>query len=169
MCVECSYCCKPTEVLLQILFSDSNPEVVENLKLSLMKDLLHMHWEKSHDSEWKSDFGISYYKEQLELEDEKVDYLMESIIANEEILTNRQSDIQIKKTMQNLASTSAAMGVPLAAVYLSGSVLGVSAAGMTSGLAALGMGGVLGFDWGLGFDDAVHGKSQFHFVIGQQF
>ena len=29
--------------------------------------------------------------------------------------------------------------------------------------------GLLGVDWGLGFDDPVNGKSQFHFVIGQQF
>ena len=29
--------------------------------------------------------------------------------------------------------------------------------------------GLLGVDWGYGFDDEVHGKSQFHFVIGQQF
>ena len=29
--------------------------------------------------------------------------------------------------------------------------------------------GLLGVDWGWGFDDPVYGKSQFHFVIGQQF
>lgn len=29
--------------------------------------------------------------------------------------------------------------------------------------------GLLGVDWGYGFDDAVNGGSQFHFVIGQQF
>ena len=29
--------------------------------------------------------------------------------------------------------------------------------------------GLLGVDWGYGFDDTQHGKSQFHFVIGQQF
>ena len=29
--------------------------------------------------------------------------------------------------------------------------------------------GLLGVDWGWGFDDAANGKSQFHFVIGQQF
>lgn len=29
--------------------------------------------------------------------------------------------------------------------------------------------GLLGVDWGYGFDDPAHGKSQFHFVIGQQF
>lgn len=34
--------------------------------------------------------------------------------------------------------------MPIAAIYMSGSVVGLSAAGMTSGLAALGLGGVLG-------------------------
>lgn len=29
--------------------------------------------------------------------------------------------------------------------------------------------GLLGVDWGYGFDDSQYGKSQFHFVIGQQF
>ncbi len=29
--------------------------------------------------------------------------------------------------------------------------------------------GLLGVDWGWGFDDPVNGKSQFHFVLGQQF
>lgn len=29
--------------------------------------------------------------------------------------------------------------------------------------------GLLGVDWGYGFDDSKSGKSQFHFVIGQQF
>ena len=29
--------------------------------------------------------------------------------------------------------------------------------------------GLLGIDWGYGFDDKVNGKGQFHFLIGQQF
>lgn len=29
--------------------------------------------------------------------------------------------------------------------------------------------GLLGIDWGYGFDDKVNGKSQFHFIIGQEF
>lgn len=51
---------------------------------------------------------------------------------------------QIKKWVQTLAAKSAAVGVPLVAVYLSGSVIGLSAAGITSGLAALGFGGLFG-------------------------
>lgn len=46
------------------------------------------------------------------------------------------------------AAGLAAVGVPLAAVYVSGSVIGLSAAGITSGLAALGLG--LGMVPGIG-------------------
>jgi uncharacterized membrane protein YebE (DUF533 family) len=46
------------------------------------------------------------------------------------------------------AAGLAAVGVPIAAVYLSGSVIGLSAAGITSGLAALGLG--LGMVPGIG-------------------
>lgn len=47
--------------------------------------------------------------------------------------------------MKDIAAKAAGIGVPLGAVYISGSVVGMSAAGMTSGLASLGMGGILGF------------------------
>ena len=84
-------------------------------------------------------------QKKLAVPDEQVDCILETILENEKILSDRKSDIEIKKSLQEIASKSAAVGVPLAAVYLSGSVIGISAAGMTSGLAALGMGGVLGF------------------------
>jgi hypothetical protein len=53
-----------------------------------------------------------------------------------------------KKTIKNAVSGLAAVGVPIAAVYMSGSVIGLSAAGLTSGLAALGLG--LGMVSGIG-------------------
>lgn len=42
--------------------------------------------------------------------------------------------------MKKAASGLTAVGIPIAAVYFSGSVIGLSAAGITSGLAALGLG-----------------------------
>ena len=60
------------------------------------------------------------------------------------MLTQDLSDDQIVSTLKLLSAKAAAVGTPLAAVYLSGSVMGMSAAGLTSGLATLGMGGVLG-------------------------
>lgn len=53
-----------------------------------------------------------------------------------------------EKTIKNAVSGLAAVGVPIAAVYMSGSVIGLSAAGLTSGLAALGLG--LGMVSGIG-------------------
>lgn len=135
----------PTEALVSFLLSLVDAGSIDDMKLSLMKDMLHLRWEKTKDGNWKSDNAIIECQHLLSIDDAQVDYIMESIIQNENIIANRQSDMQIKKTMQGLLSASASVGVPLAAVYLSGSVLGVSAAGMTSGLAALGMGGVLGF------------------------
>lgn len=49
-------------------------------------------------------------------------------------------DNNAEKAIKNAAGGLAAVGVPIAAVYFSGSVIGLSAAGITSGLAALGLG-----------------------------
>ncbi len=53
-----------------------------------------------------------------------------------------------EKAIKSAASGLTAVGVPVAAVYFSGSVVGLSAAGITSGLAALGLG--LGMVPGIG-------------------
>lgn len=47
--------------------------------------------------------------------------------------------------MKDLVAKAGAVGVLLAAIYFSGSVVGMSSAGITSGLTALRMGGALGF------------------------
>lgn len=49
-----------------------------------------------------------------------------------------------KKLGVNAAATLAATGMPIAAVSVSGSVSGISAAGITSGLATLGAGTMVG-------------------------
>lgn len=57
-------------------------------------------------------------------------------------------DSTAAETMKSAVSALAGVGVPITAVALSGSVLGLSAAGITSGLAALGLG--LGMVPGIG-------------------
>lgn len=118
---------------------------LDALKMSVMKDVLNLWRKKSQVQDWNADENIVSLQKKLAVPDEQVDCILETILENEKILSDRKSDIEIKKSLQEIASKSAAVGVPLAAVYLSGSVIGISAAGMTSGLATLGMGGVLGF------------------------
>lgn len=60
------------------------------------------------------------------------------------MLKEDYSDDQIISALKELSAKAAAVGTPLAAVYLSGSVVGMSAAGLTSGLATMGLGGMLG-------------------------
>lgn len=68
----------------------------------------------------------------------------ESIDTEEAYVRGEISVSEFEKRIKEVASQAAAMGLPVAAIYFSGSVVGLSAAGFTSGLAALGLGGVLG-------------------------
>ncbi len=56
------------------------------------------------------------------------------------VINNGVDNNIAEKTLKDAVSGLTAVGVPVAAVYLSGSVIGLSAAGITSGLAALGFG-----------------------------
>lgn len=73
------------------------------------------------------------------------------IAQNEEMISTEEAYVkgeisagQFEKSMKRTASQAVALGLPTAAIYFSGSVVGLSAAGFTSGLAALGLGGALG-------------------------
>ena len=58
------------------------------------------------------------------------------------LLKGELSEKQILEYGKDFSATAAALGIPAVAIYFSGSVIGLSAAGITSGLAALGLGGI---------------------------
>jgi len=71
--------------------------------------------------------------------------LAERAIEQDEAFVEGEVTIgELEKRAKQLAAQAASVGVPIAAVYVSGSVVGLSAAGITSGLAWLGLGGLLG-------------------------
>ena len=137
------------EVLLEKLDSLVPSGSVEVIRLSLFKDAVNIRWDALNFEENKAAAKEDRYIRELQwllnINDDKAEYIICEIQKNKDILNKRQNDDQIKNSMKETVAKAGAVGVPMAAVYLSGSVLGVSAAGMTSGLAALGMGGVLGF------------------------
>ena len=112
------------------------------LKCSLMKDAIRV-CRATSDGPATDRRGIRQLAEMLDLDDEKVKFIEDACEQDEKILDGGVSDSQIKNAAKGLAAQATAVGVPVAAVYLSGSVTGLSAAGITSGLAALGLGGVL--------------------------
>lgn len=77
--------------------------------------------------------------------DDEVKLIIDALKLDFKMLNDDFNDDALTRGMKELGAKAGAVGVPLAAVYLSGSVVGMSAAGLTSGLATLGLGGVLGF------------------------
>ena len=113
------------------------------LRCSLIKDAIRVRRATS-ESPAPEQPGIRQLAGMLELDDEKVEFIEDACAKEEAILAGDVSDSEITNAAKAMAAQAAAVGVPVAAVYLSGSVTGLSAAGIASGLAALGLGGVLG-------------------------
>ncbi|MBE7355441.1 hypothetical protein RM578_09130 [Staphylococcus haemolyticus] len=111
---------------------------------SLMKDLIAIYMLENIDEEEVQDKFIFSLAEELDVTKEELDVFIFSYQQDRAILEQRLNDSDIKKTVKDLSSKAAAVGVPMAALYMSGTA-GVSAIGMTTGLASLGMGGILGF------------------------
>ena len=113
------------------------------LKCALMKDAIRV-CRATSKGPAREQRGVRQLAEMLDLDDEKVRFIEDACEQDEKILDGELSDSQIAATAKELATRATSVGVPVAAVYLCGSVTGLSAAGIASGLAALGMGGVLG-------------------------
>ncbi len=119
-------------------------ETREAMGFSLLKDAIRLDRATADNGSPRTRGGISVLAGLLEANDEQVAFVEEACIQDQKILDGKISDHRIVGIAKELAAKSTGVGVPITAVYLSGSVTGLSAAGITSGLAALGLGGVLG-------------------------
>lgn len=116
------------------------------LTQSLIKDMVYLNHKKGKElSSWSENEYIVQLAKKLDVSDAQVAVMVQAIKNDEDILNKRKSDTEIEKSMKELLAKAGAVGLPLAAIYFSGSVVGLSAAGITSGFASLGMGGLLGF------------------------
>lgn len=130
-----------TEMLNYLPAGNSDTE--DALRYCLIKDAIRVRRATSDGSVRKQP-GICELARVLGLEPKQIKVIENACAEDEKILAGDVSDSDIKKAAGSVAAQSAAVGVPLGAIYLSGSVTGLSAAGIASGLAALGLGGVLG-------------------------
>lgn len=113
------------------------------LKCALMKDAIRM-CRATSKGPAREQRRVRQLAEKLALDDDQVRFIEHACEQDEKILDGELSDSQIAAAAKDLAARATSVSVPVAAVYLSGSVTGLSAAGIASGLAALGLGGVLG-------------------------
>lgn len=116
---------------------------IKSVLVSLTKDLINTYL--SSDGASINDFTfLNNNRHLIKVSDDEIALTKMAIQNDRNMLKEDFSDDQIVGALKELSAKAAAVGTPLAAVYLSGSVIGLSAAGLTSGLATLGMGGMLG-------------------------
>ncbi len=129
--------------LMAVINSECPNSQLKATHISLVKDLISIY--KSVKDAPLSDFSFFHdNRSAFDISDEEIELAIMAIDNDRKLLNKEYNDGDIEKSIKELSSKAVSVGVPLGAVYLSGSVIGMSAAGMTSGLATLGFGGVLG-------------------------
>lgn len=113
------------------------------LAVSLLKDAIRVH-RSTKKTTALAQPSIQTLAQLFSINTKQLDFIEEACIQDERLLSGDISDSELTKAAKDLAAKAGSVGVPVAAVYLSGSVVGLSAAGVTSGLATLGLGGILG-------------------------
>ncbi|MXR69920.1 hypothetical protein GNT65_14755 [Shewanella sp. JBTF-M18] len=135
---------RPLAELLATIDAECVPSHNKAVKISLVKDLISTYM-SVNDGSYENFAFLEENKALFGVSDEEIELALMAIQHDFKMLREDFTDDALKRGMKELSAKAGAVGVPLAAVYLSGSVVGLSAAGMTSGLAALGLGGALGF------------------------
>ncbi|WP_156824326.1 hypothetical protein [Thioalkalivibrio sp. ALE20] len=134
----------PTEKLISAIDKEIPDGMKKAVHISLVKDIISVHSALSGEASKEFSF-LEKNKEFFDVNDDEIDVAVMAIENDKKMLNRDYTDDDLTKSIKEMSAKASAVGVPLGAVYLSGSVVGLSAAGMSSGLAALGMGGILGF------------------------
>ena len=123
----------------------SVPDNQDEIAVSIIKDLLQIsrsdgavlpQEEASMQAVAEARFG-ERAERAIELAEKTVKY-------EEALVKGNVSTGELERHVKEIAARATAASVPITALFFSGSVMGLSAAGITSGLAALGLAGVLG-------------------------
>lgn len=139
-----------TQDLLTIIKDNAEVAHCEAIMISLVKDIFSIHASTTINTEEHTPIKVDCpdflqkHKELFGLSADKIDLARTGVENDFKTLYENVDDDKIKQATKDLAAKAASVGAPIGAIYLSGSVMGLSAAGMTSGLASLGMGGMLG-------------------------
>ncbi len=109
----------------------------EPLRYALMVNLVDTVW-ANDELDSNEEEAIELAKQQLKVTEEQLAAIKAFIQKIREIRDRGLDDNYAADAIKTAAAGLSAVGVPVAAVWLSGSVIGLSAAGITSGLAGLG-------------------------------
>jgi uncharacterized tellurite resistance protein B-like protein len=109
----------------------------EQLRYGLMINLVDTAW-ANDELDSNEEEAIVLAQRELKISNEQLDAIKKFIQKVREIRVRGLDDNYAADAIKTAAAGLSAVGVPVAAVWFSGSVIGLSAAGITSGLAGLG-------------------------------
>lgn len=138
-----------TQDLLTIIKDNAEAAHYEAIMISLVKDIFSIHASTTTNTEEGCAIQVGYpdflekHKDLFGLSADKIELARTAVENDFKILYENLDDDKIKQAVKELAAKAASVGAPIGAIYFSG-FTGLSAAGITSGLASLGMGGMLG-------------------------
>ena len=141
------YIAEPNELnknLLELLKSEVPRGNLLSLSISLIKDLIKIYRESKDSDNFQNSKFIINIAQSLNIDDEKLNFIDESIKLEEKLIKRFYDDKFCDKTFKEIAAKAIAAGVPATSLYISGSIMGLSAAGMSTGLIGLGFGSILG-------------------------
>ena len=110
-----------------------------DLRFTVVTEMFYLNFDNGiiSDKEKKQIYDIA---KSIGVKDEQVLAIEKYVRVASKAKNSKSSKEEFKKLGGQLLSSLASVGVPVGTVAASGSVVGLSAAGITSGLAALGMG-----------------------------
>jgi uncharacterized tellurite resistance protein B-like protein len=111
----------------------------DSLRYGVMMNMVGTAW-ADDDLDPEESKALDLAQVELNISDEQRQAINNFVQKMREIRARGLDDNQAADTIKKATAALSAVGVPITAVYLSGSVIGLSAAGITSGLAALGLG-----------------------------
>jgi uncharacterized tellurite resistance protein B-like protein len=111
----------------------------ETLRYGVMMNMVDTAWADDY-LDPKESKALAFAQVELNISDEQRQAIDNFVKKMREIRARGLDDNQAADAIKTATAGLSAVGVPIAAVYLSGSVIGLSAAGITSGLAAIGLG-----------------------------
>lgn len=136
---------EPTERLVAEMCAPLDELAKQEIQFSLMKDLIYIQLQvKGESVDYQKVPFIMEFAASCHISNEQMALFKQAIDNDRKIFDDDTDDSALEAGFRNIAQGAAAVGIPLVALYFSGSVIGLSAAGITSGLATLGLGGLFG-------------------------
>jgi hypothetical protein len=121
------------------------PDNVEEISASIIKDMSQIsRADNVVSAEEKAAIEATAEARFGDRAEQVVELAEKTVKYEEALIRDNVSAGELERHLKEVVACAAAASVPITALFFSGSVVGLSAAGITSGLAALGLGGILG-------------------------